>query len=205
MADLPYIQTAQEIKITGQDSTGDTVNYVTADTNGNLAVKDYADGTPASAAPTVATQVGGTDGTNLRTLSTDTSGHLNINIVAALPAGTNAIGKVEITDGTDTALVTTTGDQNVADVITTSLISGNLAVGTTAVACRVGSSNLASRKVLQVTPVNGPVYYGASGVTTATGTPIQTNQTITFAISAAVDVFIISASVSQNARIIEAS
>lgn len=38
MADLPYIQMAQEVKITGQDSSGTTVNYVTADTNGRLGV-----------------------------------------------------------------------------------------------------------------------------------------------------------------------
>lgn len=124
---------------------------------------------------------------------------------AALPSGDNITGRTKITDGTDVGNVTTTGDQNVADTITTSLINGNLVVGTTAVAARVGGSNLANRKVLQITPINGPLYYGASGVTTTTGTPIQTNQTITFAINAAVDVFIVSASTSQNARIIEAS
>lgn len=42
MADLAYIQQAQEVKITGQDSTGDTVNYVSADANGNLLVKEAA-------------------------------------------------------------------------------------------------------------------------------------------------------------------
>lgn len=36
MADLNYIQMAQEVKITGQDSTGTTVNYVGADSNGGL-------------------------------------------------------------------------------------------------------------------------------------------------------------------------
>lgn len=41
MADLPYIQEAQEVKITGQDSTGTTVNYVTADTSGSLQVIQY--------------------------------------------------------------------------------------------------------------------------------------------------------------------
>src|SRR5574337_308711 len=74
MADIPYIQQAQEVKITGQDSGGTTVNYVGADANGNLTSKDYADGVPGSAIPPVATQIGGTDGTNLRTLSVDTSG-----------------------------------------------------------------------------------------------------------------------------------
>lgn len=36
MADIPYIQQAQEVKITGQDNTGATVNYVGADSSGNL-------------------------------------------------------------------------------------------------------------------------------------------------------------------------
>jgi hypothetical protein len=38
MSDLPYIQQAQEVKITGQSSTGTTVNYVGADSNGNMQV-----------------------------------------------------------------------------------------------------------------------------------------------------------------------
>lgn len=75
MADLTYIQGRMEVSIAGQDSTGDQVNYVTADTNGNMAVKDYADGTPGSAVPSVATQIAGSDGTDLRTIATDASGH----------------------------------------------------------------------------------------------------------------------------------
>jgi hypothetical protein len=39
MSDLPYIKQAQEVKITGQDSTGLTVNFVGADINGNLLTK----------------------------------------------------------------------------------------------------------------------------------------------------------------------
>jgi hypothetical protein len=40
LADLPYIQEAQEVKITGQDSTGNTVNYTNASANGDLFVRD---------------------------------------------------------------------------------------------------------------------------------------------------------------------
>lgn len=36
MSDIPYIQQAQEVKITGQDSVGTTVNYVGADSSGNI-------------------------------------------------------------------------------------------------------------------------------------------------------------------------
>lgn len=76
MADLSYVQATLETKIIGQDSAGNNANYVTADSNGNMAVKDFADGTPGSAVPTVTTLVGGSDGTNLRTFKTDTSGDL---------------------------------------------------------------------------------------------------------------------------------
>src|SRR5271157_5409172 len=40
MADLPYVQEAQEVKVTGQDSTGNTVNYVGATATGDLEVND---------------------------------------------------------------------------------------------------------------------------------------------------------------------
>jgi hypothetical protein len=80
LADLPYIQQRAEVSITGQDSTGDQVNYVTADANGNMAVKDYADGATGAAVPPVSTQVAGSDGTDLRTLHTDTSGNPYVNL-----------------------------------------------------------------------------------------------------------------------------
>ena len=44
MADLPYIDATMEVKIAGQDGTGNNVNYVSADTNGNMFTKDYSDG-----------------------------------------------------------------------------------------------------------------------------------------------------------------
>jgi hypothetical protein len=53
-----------------------------ADINSNLPVNDTSDGTPGSAAPSITQQVGGTDGTNLRTISTDTSGRVNIGAIA---------------------------------------------------------------------------------------------------------------------------
>lgn len=53
-----------------------------ADINSNLPVNETSAGTPGSATPTVADQVAGTDGTNLRTISVDTAGKVNINTVA---------------------------------------------------------------------------------------------------------------------------
>ncbi len=44
MADLSYIDRDLEVKIVGQDATGTSVNYVSADVNGNMLTKDYSDG-----------------------------------------------------------------------------------------------------------------------------------------------------------------
>ena len=80
-----------------------------ADINSNLPVIDITDGTPGSAVPAYATQLGGTDGTNLRALSLDTTGKLNINNISgtiSLPTGastsanqTNGSQKSQIVDG----------------------------------------------------------------------------------------------------------
>ncbi|CAM6000300.1 unnamed protein product [Sphagnum balticum] len=97
MADLPYIQEAQEVKITGQDSTGTTVNYVSADSNGNLLVKDYADGpvSPGTAAA-ASTLIGGQYNATLPTLTTgqqsaiqlDSNGRLITNLTDRILTGT---------------------------------------------------------------------------------------------------------------------
>jgi hypothetical protein len=72
-ADLPIV-------IIGANTTGVATTPVGSDTNGNLLVKDFADGITSTAVPSVTTQVGGSDGTNLRTISTDTSGKVKIDL-----------------------------------------------------------------------------------------------------------------------------
>lgn len=104
MADLTYIQATTEVKIVGQDATGNNANYVGADANGNMTVKDYADGpvTPGAVA-SASSLIGGQFNTSLPTLTNtqqaaiqlDSSGRLLIGSIAnALPAGTNSIGTV---------------------------------------------------------------------------------------------------------------
>lgn len=56
-----------------------------------LPVADKADGTPGSTAPTSAIQVGGTDGTDLRVIKTDSSGNLLVSL------------KIDTTPGSPTA------------------------------------------------------------------------------------------------------
>lgn len=66
-----------------------------ADQSSQLPVTDRADGTPGSAVPSIAIQVGGSDGTNLRTIKTDTVGNLlasnKIDLAPASP-GTATVG-----------------------------------------------------------------------------------------------------------------
>jgi hypothetical protein len=68
-----------------------------------------ADGAAVSGNPV---RIGGKDGGgNTQDVATDTSGELQVDVLTlpALPAGANEIGRVRLTDGTDTAQVTATG------------------------------------------------------------------------------------------------
>ena len=117
MADLNYIDRDMETKIVGQDSTGNSVNYVSADANGNMFVKDYSDGpvSPGTAAP-VSSLIGGQFNTALPTLTNtqqsaiqlDSSGRLIIrpltsaDVVSAVQSGTWTTGRTwTLASGTD--------------------------------------------------------------------------------------------------------
>jgi hypothetical protein len=70
MTDLNYIDRTLEVKIAGQDASGNGVNYVSADVNGNILTRDYSDGpvVPGTAA-SVSALIGGQFNTVLPTLS----------------------------------------------------------------------------------------------------------------------------------------
>ena len=51
----------------------------------------------------------GNDGSNYQDLSVDSSGNLQVDVVAELPAGTQVIGEVKVTDGTDDLDIATDG------------------------------------------------------------------------------------------------
>jgi hypothetical protein len=79
MGDLTYINRTDEVKIAGQDSSGNNVNYVGADTNGNMLVKDYADGPVApGTAATVSTLMGAQFNTVLPTFANTQQGSLQV-------------------------------------------------------------------------------------------------------------------------------
>lgn len=80
------------------------------------------------------------------------------------------------------------------DVLSSSLTLANLTVGTTAVAIRVGGSNLTPRKVILIQPTNGTIYWGSTNtVTTSTGFPIFQNQQVSIAIDETITLYAVAA------------
>jgi hypothetical protein len=106
----------------------------------SLQLMDDVVATDGSATPTKGNLIAGQDGTNAQTIKTDTSGELqvdvltmpNVTIGAALPAGTNAIGKLAANDGVDIGDVTITNStlavtQSGSWTVTASNTVGNIA------------------------------------------------------------------------------
>ena len=115
----------------------------------------------------------------------------------------------KITDGTNTAAVSTNHDVGVSDGLHGSGVYGNLALTTanTAYEVKVGGSRLTGRKSLTIMPIDADMYWGySSSVTTSNGTPIFRNQFQEFSLDAndaTVQVWLVCATASKNARITE--
>lgn len=79
---------------------GANVQAIATDASGNLQVDvltELATAADGAAAPAVSKVIAGVDGVgNTQTVSTDTNGRINVNVVDALPAGTNNIGDVDV-------------------------------------------------------------------------------------------------------------
>lgn len=142
-----------------------------ADISSSLPVTDRADGTDGAAAPSLAIQIAGKDGSgNLQALLTDTAGQVMME-----------------------------------DIANVSVTYAAVSVSTTAVLMSVSGTNMVNRKLLTLQPTNGIIYIGSnSSVTTTTGTPIYSTQTLSFAVGPAITVYAI-ATVATNVRIIEGS
>lgn len=134
MSDLSYVQRTDEIKIIGQNSTGVGTNAVNADSNGNLLVKEFADGVTAAAVPANAIQVGGSDGTNLRAIKVSTAGVVSVDgsavtqpvsgTIAPFAALTSAIdGVATLTSTGDNAIIAAQG--GLVRIYITSLSASN--------------------------------------------------------------------------------
>lgn len=114
---------------------------------------------------------------------------------------------VKITDGTDNALVTPTGDVQVNDFANTSCVYGPKSVTGTATLMNVSGSNLANRKEISV--YNNSIvtlYYGFdSSVTTSNGTPVPPGAMLILKIGPAVNLYMIAAAGTNNTRVTELS
>lgn len=86
---------------------------------GQLPTTDRADGTPGSASPAITVQVGGTDGTNLRTLKTDAGGILI----------TSAKGATTPASPTQVSVAVTTTSAVASNANRKGLVLTNLSVG----------------------------------------------------------------------------
>ena len=173
-----------------------------SDIQSQLPTQDLSDGAAGSAAPSEVIQVGGNDGSNLRALSTDTSGRLNLNNIA---------GTISLPTGAATSALQTTGNTSLATIATnttgltvsqgsaTSGQSGQLQMGavstsaptytnattqplslTTSGALRVDSS-IADGYLATIATNTGAqaVDFVSSGTITASGTGTGSNVSIT--------------------------
>lgn len=81
-------------------------------------------------------------------------------------------------------------------------IQGSVTVTTSEIEAKVGGSRLAGRQMLRIyNGSNAVVYFGPTGVTTATGEPIEKKQWINIPASDALALFLIAAS-GSNAVIV---
>lgn len=128
MSDLPYIDSTLETKIAGQDATGNNINFVGADSNGNM----FTVVNNASGASAVNIQDGGNSITVDGTVAATQSGTWNINNVSgtvSLPTGAST-SALQTTGNTSlSSIVTNTNSLNLAQASTTSGQTGNLVMG----------------------------------------------------------------------------
>lgn len=151
---------------------------------------------------------GGVFNTALPTLTTSEQAAIQLDssgrqLIAPL---TNAsIVKAQLQDNSGNALLSVNSQIENRDVINVSSQYRAQSITNTAAQALGAATILANRKVITITPTNGTIYWGTnSSVTTATGTPLFANQTLTLAFTDNVSVFVISAG-TVDARIMEAS
>lgn len=100
MADLPDAESAQSVKIAGATGTGSEANFAGVDTNNQLKVVEPSHGTNNSAAPTVSSLVGGTNGTNIIPLAVDSLGRLITTALTGFNSGFSSgyVGTAALTE-----------------------------------------------------------------------------------------------------------
>lgn len=105
--------------------------------------------------------------------------------------------------------VKVTDDQKLTnvDIINGEGVQASLTIGTTAVEVKVGATPIDNRKeVTLYNNSNNTIYWGfTSAVTTATGTPVEKKEFISWRVGPNVSVFVIAATMGNDSRITEAS
>lgn len=166
--------------------------------SGTVTGTNSANGTTGTAVPTQATQIGGTDGTNLHALSVNTSGQLNVN---------NISGAISLPTGAATSALQTTGNTSLATIATNTPAVGQatMAASSPVVIASNQSAIAVTGTFFQATqPVSGTVT-----VTQSTGTNLHavidsgtvsiSNFPATQAVTQSTSPWIISGTVTSNA------
>jgi hypothetical protein len=118
---------------------------------------------------------------------------------------TNATQKTQVVDGSGNVIASTNNQLQTRDTINVSSQYQAISVTTSASEAKGAGSRLTNRKLVVITPTDGTVYWGtSSGVTTANGTPIFTNQSASFSFTDNVQIWLISGG-TVNVRIVEGS
>lgn len=194
MADLTEAQAAQSVKIAGANpSTGAEDNFMEVDSSGNAQTVNN-NGAGASA---VNIQDGGNSITVDGTITADQGS----------PNTASNAWPQKITDGTDTAKVTTNSDLSTSDGLRNGGVYGvlTLTTGGTSYEAKVGGSRLANRKSLIITALDDMYWGYDSSVTTSNGIPLYKNQQIIFAVDSdsTFQVWLVASGSSKLARVAE--
>lgn len=154
-----------------RDGSGNALTSSSVGTTRRLDVNLSSAGTNGSAAPTIANLYAGTDGANLRAISVDTSGRINVNITS----GTETISSGTLTTGTIAQLTNGT--------VTAQPFRGTTTIGTLTAGTTNGTlfATNSTRNYLLVQCTSGTVFIDTNGTaSTASGIQLTSGQGITF-------------------------
>ena len=91
----------------------------------------------------------------------------------------------------------------VSDIYAVGIANATLNVGTSQVEVRVGVSRLTNRKCVVITNLgSGAIYWGATGVTSANGTPINKSAQVVITVGD-IAIFMIATGATNDVRIVE--
>jgi len=146
-----------------RDGSGNAITSTTSGTSRRLDVMLSSAGTNGSATPSVANLYAGTDGTNLRGVSVDTTGRLNVNLASSV-RGTTTIGT--LTAGTTNGTLFATNSTR--NYLLVQCTSGTVFIDTNGTATTADGIQLTSGQ--GITFEGNYIPTGAIAAITSTGT-----------------------------------